>query len=884
MPNSQIEAVELSQADPICKINRWRKEQQAKNDKSKPSPKIVSTWTNEYADILTGKAEAVRAQVVNVTDLIEDLKKPFKNPARDTTIPIKPKGPVIPELTKGYRTIEVPLPRYYAAKDPVIVLTQVKRSLKHGEDGRYDSEGRLICRLSGDPIQEVFVSNRKKLTNGMSMPHHISITEEVLFMGQQLDGLISRDMLDLLVEGTLLDPSSAGVAISKAATVLTGLRLKHPKLQVSSDLFEEIVQKIIVAYRAQVAAVYDLVSGHRGKGDVAAKEQLIGVSGHLPAPLAMRLWEQPWNPISMDWEVEWIPFNSPFDNWYLDEMTFLPNEPESWWDSLAHDSKRTLRGSSMLTPAVAETLATAIDTTLSNQTEDDDQYTDLATLRDRLSDLDVVAAPLGGFHEQVYDELRLEDQGAQAAGKMLSESGIRSGCLIVKRIRIVDTFGQTLQFNEGDALWSSVAIGPSLFPMKKHIPSERLPTESLPSGLALGLPPRMWKAARMNCSFVEPGSNDIAAADTNPICGWCMPDHLDGALEFFDASGQNIGQLRELPPGNPRHPDQSGPELTWEGRPGVNGTWGGEIDSSINLQLRKFIAGMRSWSEEDKQFNEAYAVADKSDPGYDKLVKETALSALLRTIDITSWTVDPLGRNREDHLSVLLGRPIAIVREKVGIDVEGLPAFAELGSRSFRIRLGHAGLHEDGILGYFINDDYRRFFPIHEQIISKAWNHGRRRGPFMQVQHQMDWTDPESLEEAYNQAINHPSIAFDPYITIRPEHSVRVTLLVDPRGRMHATSGILPRRRLDLAEKDVDKALAEMAVTFRVGPVLVDPTEVRMPHPAELGTSWKWIHQSGVGIWQEQDITTPDDRARLGQNVPEIQESWLKLTADQRRT
>ncbi len=68
-----------------------------------------------------------------------------------------------------------------------------------------------------------------------------------------------------------------------------------------------------------------------------------------------------------------------------------------------------------------------------------------------------------------------------------------------------------------------------------------------------------------------------------------------------------------------------------------------------------------------------------------------------------------------------------------------------------------------------------------------------------------------------------------------------------------------------------------MAVTFRVGPVLVDPASVRMPHPSEIIGNWSWVHRSSPVVWQDDKITPADDRARFAGNGLEAHEGWLKF-------
>ena len=48
--------------------------------------------------------------------------------------------------------------------------------------------------------------------------------------------------------------------------------------------------------------------------------------------------------------------------------------------------------------------------------------------------------------------------------------------------------------------------------------------------------------------------------------------------------------------------------------------------------------------------------------------KDTALSSLLRIIDTTLWTVDPFAHSGDEHMSLLIGHPIAVMRARRKLD------------------------------------------------------------------------------------------------------------------------------------------------------------------------------------------------------------------------
>jgi hypothetical protein len=61
----------------------------------------------------------------------------------------------------------------------------------------------------------------------------------------------------------------------------------------------------------------------------------------------------------------------------------------------------------------------------------------------------------------------------------------------------------------------------------------------------------------------------------------------------------------------------------------------------------------------------------------------------------------------------------------------------------------------------------------------------------------------------------------DNYIKLKFDYpsytSLNLTLLMDPRGHVHATTGLLPTATIELPAEFYAAALSRMAVTFRAG-------------------------------------------------------------------
>lgn len=146
---------------------------------------------------------------------------------------------------------------------------------------------------------------------------------------------------------------------------------------------------------------------------------------------------------------------------------------------------------------------------------------------------------------------------------------VRAGFLRILRLRLVDVYGQFV-----DLAGSSDT--------RVADPSKILNTQPLqfdPNHPSIeSLPPRFTSTARLWFRYTpaDGSSTKDATADAPPVCGYLLPNHLDGDLEFFDADGFNLGVVR---------PDaDSG--ILWEDAPGTPSTIGQTPARAIANQFR----------------------------------------------------------------------------------------------------------------------------------------------------------------------------------------------------------------------------------------------------------------------------------------------------------
>jgi hypothetical protein len=264
---------------------------------------------------------------------------------------------------------------------------------------------------------------------------------------------------------------------------------------------------------------------------------------------------------------------------------------------------------------------------------------------------------------------------------------------------------------------------------------------------------------------------------------------------------------------------------------------------------------------------------------------ESALSAFLRAIDTTLWTVDTFAGLGNEHIAGLVGRPVAVVRATLRLEIQDdlgdltfasdadkevrRKAYDELVDRAFPVRLGELTRSDDGLLGFFVDDDYSKFHVVDKVVRDGALDVGRGRGQLAQL---------GSTEQVPGvRPIVHPYIAEEDEILVRPGQLVRLTLLLFPAGKVHLTSGVLPRKELQLVRDWVQPGLAVMAPSVRVGPVIVDPDRIRLPKVSSFPKDQIWTRRDTPNTWKDDAILAATQEALFPDMPSDVQEGYIRI-------
>ncbi len=419
-------------------------------------------------------------------------------------------------------------------------------------------------------------------------------------------------------------------------------------------------------------------------------------------------------------------------------------------------------------------------------------FNDALLMRRRTMQLDI-ADPLGftdyrPFTDAVRDAVA--GRNLTAPRPLSGFTPVRAGALKILRLRLVDTFGRARE----------VDCGPV-------VTTEKLKVAGSP--YAVTLPPRLAQPARLNFRWLSAESGEQEMNDhpaTSPVCGWVLPNNLDNSLMVYDNNGRALGSI-----------DQT---ARWQPAPGSEAPVA--VEDIPNLYLKQMVAHLTARGPD---FMEHFLTA----------------------LDNALENIEPENFEQHQDLALLMGRPVALVRASVSLELQGAPAVHQ-GWNNFRldmhrhrrddtgfthvrfpVRLGEYRQMNDGLVGY--------------------WREAAAGG------YETDYFYAPQSEEVGHDLIKTHADTTDaddpltlPQTAAAPPHVV--AMLVDPRGSVHAASGVAPVKGISIPPDQYADALRAIEITFLSTPVLTDAARVRLPLPPESGFAWSWLRRE-TGAWSE---------------------------------
>ncbi len=567
------------------------------------------------------------------------------------------------------------------------------------------------------------------------------------------------------------------------------------------------------------------------------------------APVGFSTWtQQPWNPFLLKWEVEVSPLSNQsnlhpatgaYQPSFITSNYALPeNQPDL---SLLAGQGALIKavdvysGSSILTSYAQSHLKEQLADYLADPQTDTttDVYRHMKMANDILNAADFysLSQSLGGFNEallmrkqtlqlDINDPLGFDDyqsftQSVRNAVQGESKSAPQPQwdfnpirCGIMRILRL----RLVDTFGQArDLQWSSV------------ITTEQM--ASAESDDWVWLPLRLPQPARCNFRWLAANTGEQEMNDhpaTTPICGWVLPNNLDNNRLIYDNQGKILGIINERAQWDSQAP----------GCPNIT------VDAIPNPHLQRMVRYLANQGE-------------------------SFVANFISSLDAALANIDPENFAQHQDLALLMSRPIALVRASLNLELQGLPAIHQ-GWNNFRqdlrrntrdsngftfvefpIRLGEYQQLNDGVVGYWKEkgDGYEGdiFYTPQSDHITDA--HIRTHA-----------ADPAPLRQTLE----------DPPLML--------SILLDPRGTAHVTSGVLPSKEINIPLDQYTAALQAIEVLFLSTPIVTDVGKINLPLPVEAGYQWSWAAADGTASIGKVNLQATFAAPQ------EIREGWLKLS------
>ncbi len=634
--------------------------------------------------------------------------------------------------------------------------------------------------------------------------------------------------------------------------------------------------------------------------------EAILLTGHpdasIPAPataqasLALADWVQPWIPLIMQWETQIGSaaavgeVSGPGDVYpsglLSTQYTLVGDQADLQLATSPPTPQTTRSGTTTLAARTDLRLSTAL-ANYQQQYPDDPHAAELAGALKQLSQ-NVMAQSLSGFHSALimrqaqlqlcpYDPVApplptqrrqfTNDTVATAVGTSLAweplteapYDPLRAVTARITQLRVIDAFGRFVLYPAPltivpDSLQRD-AVTEQVFEQTFKNPSDKNLLQ-----LAV-LPPRLAQGARLMFRWCSAGDDAVETNSdpaTSPIFGWLLYDHLDQRLLVYDSAGRPVATL-------------GADSEVWQGAPGNQSVYGADQVTAIaalkndtahlaNRHLAAFLTGVCSG-----------AVGETGGGPY--------VGALLAAIDTQLTGINPSGSQQDAALSLLIGRPLALARVSLSLELLGLPALDQsqdaLSKRwptppnadpmdgpdggvttvTAPVRLGDPGKASDGLVGYFADP----------------------AGAEAAVGYQTFFTWSAAPGSAGISAPDPGRVAVRPGAPLNAPQ-VMVSLLLDPRGSVQACTGVVPVKRINIPASHYAPVMNSLAVSFLTAPVLLADAAFPVPVPAEAGYDWSWMTKTNTPAdWASAPVQPPPVRASGTFTPNRVEEGWLTL-------
>ena len=431
-------------------------------------------------------------------------------------------------------------------------------------------------------------------------------------------------------------------------------------------------------------------------------------------------------------------------------------------------------------------------------------------------------------------------------------SPIRAGVMTFDRINLINTFGQ---------FWPDTAN--NLTKAANLVRTEAM--ASTADAKAVKLRPRFAQPARLNFRWLsahaDPQAKDLVEMNshpaTSPVCGWLLPNNLDNSLMVYQQDGQALGYI-----------DEAG---QWHVFPGQEAPL--QPENISNLHLRKMVQ---------------------------RLIQAGSIPDFISVLDTALDNIQADNNGQHDGLALLMGRPIALVRASISLEHRGKDPVCQ-NNRIFRTDLGRfADARKAGNGAVAAGSFQRNSFKVDQVNIPLRLGEYRQLNDGL-IGYWVDAAPAEALPQGAKADTFFAPQSFDPQkgkpsgnimthdendgvflfnLTIGQAQPLEVSMLLDPKGSVHANCGVLPVKNINIPPDQYQQALSKIEIAFLTTPILTLPGRLHASLPNEPGYGWSWVEKD-KNEWKiigTQGIIRKVDLKKLPDQAVDIDKLWKELS------
>ncbi len=415
---------------------------------------------------------------------------------------------------------------------------------------------------------------------------------------------------------------------------------------------------------------------------------------------------------------------------------------------------------------------------------------------------------------------------------------IRAGVMLIKKLKLIDTFGLEKTIYDADKV-ANGEEGIYKSGTLKLPPNIKIPDRySNQKKHMLHAPPRFSQAAKLHLEWkgaTEVINDEIQDDyDPNPICGWMMPNFLENTLQVFNQYGDLLGAIGV---------DGLIP------KPGASQFQLADID---NEHLRNFVCFFYQLSPPDPDSEESILTENK------RSVSVSFFNSFLEEIEEALDFIEPQNYRQNSQLSVLTGRPLAIVRMSLNLEVKGEYAVNQDWNifkrdlyrdvRNYQrstyhfenveipLRIGDFHQMNDGVVGFWYRNLKAGKEESSENLTGYTSFNPHSINPADTFY--MPLNDTGISNKLGRKKTNDQSFLIGQRLNEAPQI---ITMLFDPRGKVNVASGLLPVKSKEIPEKYFKDVLERLRVHFQVAPMISPFNDLQLPLPNMIDKEWVWL-------------------------------------------